>query len=185
VVWLGLGAAGLGLVLMMAIQAARPPAPPLPPATAVRAPVTAMPGETAAIKPGRYAQSASASQTVGYDASGQQGAYTFVLTLESVEVTSVSMTFSLREVFQYSNPSHTVRVNKRSDVGNTLIYVTDNLGNRYDHTAVGGDFARSVMMEDDIPATGYFVFPAPRTGASTFTFRMDDQRVSIGGIVLR
>jgi hypothetical protein len=50
-------------------------------------------------------------------------------------------------------------VRKRSDEGNTSMFLVDNLGNRYDHIQVGGAAAQDVYMHDGDIAEGWFLFP--------------------------
>ena len=142
-------------------------------------------GSLATVVPGSYSVGKSFTQKTPYDAGGQRGTYSTILTLDRVEVSKQGMIFFLTELVIYSDPDHRVRVNKKSDVGNTLVYVTDNLGHRYDQVAAGGAFAQSMTMEHKVPAAGWFRFPPPQPGAHTFTFRMDDQHVVIENIVLR
>jgi hypothetical protein len=75
-------------------------------------------------------------------------------------------------------------VTKRSDQGNKIMYLTDNLGNRYDHIA-GGDAAyASVVITDGNPVSGWFEFGQPPVGAFGFGFHDDDNGIVIGGISL-
>jgi len=65
---------------------------------------------------------------------------------------------------------------KESDEGNVLMYLTDNLGNRYDHVAVGG--AARDQTKVGFPGTtlrGEFWFPLPKPGAVEFIFHDDNQ----------
>ena len=154
------------------------------PTSASKGPVTSvvatatMPGQTT-VKPGSY-------PLVGkqYVQTGSYGGVTYrgTISIDRVEVSAHGMTFYLSEVFSYSGEGFVF--GKRSDVGNNLIYLTDNLGHRYDQIAAGGDFARDMRMEDDLTAYGWFEFSSPRPGAYTFTFRMDDQHVVIDDIIL-
>jgi serine/threonine protein kinase len=119
-----------------------------------------------------------------YVQTGSYGGVTYqgIISIDRVEVTPHDMTFYLSEVFSYSGEGFIF--GKRSDMGNKLIYLTDNLGHRYDQTAAGGDFARDMRMEDGLTAYGWFRFPSPKPGACIFIFRMDDQHVVIDDIVL-
>ena len=75
-------------------------------------------------------------------------------------------------------------VTKRSDQGNKNMYLTDNLGNRYDHIA-GGDAAyASVVITDGDPVSGWLEFGQPPVGAFSFNFHDDDNGIIIGGISL-
>ena len=148
------------------------------PVTPVVATAT-MPGQTT-VKPGSYPLAGKQYVQTG----DYQGAtYRGIISIDRVEVSIHDMTFYLSEVFSYSGEGF--KFVKRSDVGNDLIYLTDNLGHRYDHTAAGGDFARDVTMEEGLIAYGWFKFTSPKPGAYEFTFRMDDQHVVIDDIVLR
>ena len=73
---------------------------------------------------------------------------------------------------------------KRSDEGNRNMYLIDNLGNRYNHTAGGGAAYVSVVVTDGNPISGWFDFGQPPVGAFTFDFHDDDNGVVIGGISL-
>ena len=74
-------------------------------------------------------------------------------------------------------------IDKGSDTGNKKMYLVDNLGNRYDHIETRGAAADGGRLSVDNPILrGIFVFPAPRLGATAFTFRDDDQNLTINGI---
>jgi uncharacterized repeat protein (TIGR01451 family) len=73
---------------------------------------------------------------------------------------------------------------KYDDADNPNMYITDNLGNRYDHVAVGGAAADTVTMYDNIPVYGWFLFIPARQSANTFEFHDDDQGTKITDIRL-
>ena len=74
-------------------------------------------------------------------------------------------------------------IDKASDAGNKKMYLVDNLGNRYDHIEIRGAAADGGRLSVDNPILrGVFVFPRPRLGATAFTFRDDDQNLTINGI---
>ena len=74
-------------------------------------------------------------------------------------------------------------LDKGSDTGNEKMYLVDNLGNRYHHIETRGAAADGGRLSADDPTLrGVFVFPPPRMGATTFTFRDDDQNLTIAGI---
>lgn len=75
-------------------------------------------------------------------------------------------------------------VTKRSDQGNRNMYLIDNLGNRYNHSAGGGGAYSSVPVTDGEPISGWFDFGQPPVGAFTFTFHDDDNGIVIGGLSL-
>jgi hypothetical protein len=75
-------------------------------------------------------------------------------------------------------------VTKRSDAGNRKMYLIDNLGNRYDHSAGGDGAYDSVVVTDGSPISGWFDFGKPPIGAFTFDFHDDDNGIVIGGISL-
>ena len=75
-------------------------------------------------------------------------------------------------------------VTKRSDQGNGNMYLIDNLGNRYNHTAGGDGAYASVVITDGSPVAGWFDFGQPPVGAFTFDFHDDDNGIVIGGISL-
>lgn len=58
---------------------------------------------------------------------------------------------------------------KPSDDKNRGIYLVDNLGNRYDHSEVGGDIAVTQRFFGNKGIMGWYLFPAPRPGATSFT----------------
>ncbi len=73
---------------------------------------------------------------------------------------------------------------KYPDTDNPNMYITDNLGNRYDHVAVGGTAGQTVTMHDDTIVGGWFLFIPPKQPVTTFTFYDDDQNASIPNIHL-
>lgn len=75
-------------------------------------------------------------------------------------------------------------VTKRSDQGNTNMYLIDNLGNRYNHVAGGGAAYSSVTVADGVSVSGWFDFGQPPVGAFVFEFHDDDNGIVIGGISL-
>lgn len=75
-------------------------------------------------------------------------------------------------------------VTKRSDQGNTNMYLIDNLGNRYKHVAGGGAAYASVPVADGVTVSGWFDFGQPPIGAFVFEFHDDDNGIVIGGISL-
>jgi uncharacterized repeat protein (TIGR01451 family) len=77
-------------------------------------------------------------------------------------------------------------VYKNSDVGNRNMYITDNLGHRYDAVAWGGAAAQQIYFYGPYPqsADGSFQFPGPAPSATVFTFHDDDQHVAIGNLAV-
>jgi hypothetical protein len=73
---------------------------------------------------------------------------------------------------------------KYSDVGNRNMYVTDNLGNRYDHVELGGEAPKDSKFYEGQTIRGWFLFPPAKPGAMSFTFHDDDQKKQYVGIVL-
>lgn len=73
---------------------------------------------------------------------------------------------------------------KFSDEGNPNMYVVDNLGNRYDHVALGGTAAEDVTFRQYETVEGWYLFPPAQEGAVSFTFHDDDLDASIQDIVL-
>ncbi len=77
-----------------------------------------------------------------------------------------------------------VSITKKSDLNNPNMYLTDNLGNRYNHVEVGGDAALRIKMEPKQVIYGYFAFPPALPGATSFQFHDSDQGEVISEIVL-
>ena len=84
-----------------------------------------------------------------------------------------------------------VTVVKKSDSGNQRMYLTDNLGNHYEHLDGGGAAYRDVLMYNADPnnaqdpgVTGWFKFRSPPVGALKFDFHDDDNHIVIKDIVL-
>ena len=72
-----------------------------------------------------------------------------------------------------------------SALGNTNMYLVDNLGNRYDFLQAGGDATLDIKLSDQQSAHGWFLFPAPVPGATSFTFVDDDNAIRTQPITLR
>lgn len=58
---------------------------------------------------------------------------------------------------------------KPSDDKNRGIYLVDNLGNRYDHSQVGGEFITTQRFFGNRTIMGWYLFPEPRPDATSFT----------------
>jgi hypothetical protein len=71
---------------------------------------------------------------------------------------------------------------KYPDTNNPNMYITDNIGNRYDHVEVGGAAAQTVTMHDGTMVSGWFLFAPAKQSATTFTFHNDDQHTTIPNI---
>ena len=76
-------------------------------------------------------------------------------------------------------------ITKYSDTNNRNMYVTDNLGRRYDHVAVSGAAAETTYLEDNIPVYGLFTFLPAGPGAATFAFHDEDQGLLLDKIVIK
>ena len=92
------------------------------------------------------------------------------------------MFFAVR--WTLSNIPGIYTVTKRSDEGNRNMYLTDNLGKRYDHIAGGGAAYASVGVISGVPVSGWFDFGTGAVGAFTFDFHDDDNGILITGISL-
>ena len=90
-------------------------------------------------------------------------------------------------------------IGKASDVGNRNMYITDDRGNRYDFTALGGAASLEGAAEEELIAVGdqnylvipdgrtvagWFLFTPPKEGARLFTFHDDDNFWAIAGVNL-
>ncbi len=62
---------------------------------------------------------------------------------------------------------------KISDANDPNIYLTDNLGNRYAFTQVGGDAAKNVGVANGRLINGWFLFPQAKEGATLFAFHYE------------
>ena len=153
------------------------PSPTLPPsATPTPEPTdTPSPSPTPALnQPGFY----NVGRCLRYDLKKANYAVTFC-------ILNVVIKHNGNMVFTVNWTAHLPRnkwIGKQSDQGNKKMYLMDNLGNRYDHFAVGGDAATYVGMLDGDVATGWFEFPKAASGASFFTFHDDDQTENISGL---
>jgi N-acetylneuraminic acid mutarotase len=83
----------------------------------------------------------------------------------------------------YSNPN-LYCVGKHSDAGNAGMYLTDNLGNWYDHYLTGEAAAKYTCIKNGETAQGWFLFPPAEAGAVTFAFHDEDQDYVIEDINL-
>ena len=84
---------------------------------------------------------------------------------------------------EYYNPD--IRcVWKHPDEGNAGMYLTDNLGNLYDHYFVGEAAEDYVCIRNGETAQGWFLFPPADPGAVTFAFHDDDQNYVIEDLSL-
>ena len=92
------------------------------------------------------------------------------------------MIFAMTWTLSGIPPGYTVT--KRSDRNNRNMYLTDNLGNRYDH--IGGDETAysSIPVSDGLTLSGWFDFGAPPVDAFVFTFHDDDNGILINGLGL-
>ena len=67
-----------------------------------------------------------------------------------------------------------------SAVGNTNMYLMDDMGNRYDALQVEGDAARTTRLINGQTAHGWFLFPELAPGANSLTFHDDDYSIQSG-----
>jgi hypothetical protein len=87
--------------------------------------------------------------------------------------------------WQLTNFSEVItEVTKRGDANNPNMYLTDNLGNRYDALSVSGEGAKDIRMEKGNTYYSTFIFRPPKPGAYNFTFHDDDNKQEISNIVL-
>ncbi len=91
-----------------------------------------------------------------------------------------TMVFNVRWTLSLADD---ISVTKKSDANNRKMYLTDNLGNRYDHIATGGSASHDVGMGNGATQTGSFEFPRAKPGAVEFFFHDDNQPVTIGVFV--
>ena len=123
------------------------------------------------------------------EAPGQYGA-TIMFCVTGVRVTDERHMFFDVSWKVFNIPSG-VTATKKSDYGNRKMYLTDNLGNRYDHIDGGGAAYRSVSAYPSTPGnikdpgmTGWFEFGSPPVGALKFDFHDDDNHLVVKDIVL-
>jgi hypothetical protein len=107
--------------------------------------------------------------------------YTFCVTSVTVN-RDRHMIFSV--TWTLSNIPDGFTVTKGSDEGNRKMYLIDNLGNRYDHVAGGGDAYNRVQMVNDVTKTGWFEFGPPPEGSFSFSFYDDNNQLVLKGIYL-
>ncbi len=134
------------------------------------------------ISPGIYSINSCVDSSV-YAAS--DGTYIGELTecVPSVEVRADGyMQFNFTWTLDFADDSY--HINKYDDADNPNMYITDNLGNHYDHVEVGGAAAHTETMYDNEPVEGWFLFVPAKQSATTFIFHDDDQGISINDIVL-
>jgi len=124
------------------------------------------------------------------DLCGGQPFGNLVFTIESVDILSteelrfnVSWMWRVTAVERNNCPSGSPVI--YSDEGNVNMYITDDLGRRYDHIAVGDGAGRDKEMAPNVPEQGWFLFPSPIEGVGVFTFHDDDTGSVITSIDLR
>lgn len=138
---------------------------------------TAMPTSTPdRVIPGSYSVGGCGSTNMS-----QGGQLEFCVTGVNVE-NNQHLIFSVS--WKLSNIPSKYSVTKRSDQGNRNMYLIDNLGKRYDHSAGGDGAYSSVSISDGTPVSGWFDFGTAAVGAFTFDFHDDDNHIVIGGISL-
>jgi hypothetical protein len=76
------------------------------------------------------------------------------------------------------------QISKASDANNPNMFVTDNLGNRYNSISVSGDANGSIIMEKGKTYYGSFIFRPPKPSANRFAFHDEDNDKVISDIVL-
>jgi hypothetical protein len=108
----------------------------------------------------------------------------FIWCVEYVEIhPDGSMIFVMSwNLYDYSEGL--TAITKRSDVNNPKMYLTDNLGNRYDSIIVSDNGAGDLVMVKDVTYYGTFTFRPPKPGANRFTFHDDDNSKVITDILL-
>ena len=89
------------------------------------------------------------------------------------------MIYNVSWTIHFHNP---VFKTKRSDAGNSNIYLLDNLGNRYDHISAGGGAARDTRVMTGETVIGWFKFNSAQEGAISFTFYHDDYGFNFSGM---
>ncbi len=92
------------------------------------------------------------------------------------------MQFNFTWSLDYTSPM--TPIIKYSDAYNYNMFIRDNLGNRYNHTEVGGAAAQDTRMYDNTPIEGWFLFIPAKQNATTFAFYDNDQAAVINNIVL-
>jgi hypothetical protein len=113
-----------------------------------------------------------------------------VFTVESVDVLhtrelrfNVSWMWKVTDAERDNCPSASPVI--YSDEGNANMYVTDELGRRYDHIAVGEGAGEDKLLKPNAAQHGWFLFPTPAADAGVFAFHDEDVGSTISGINLR
>ena len=100
-------------------------------------------------------------------------------TIECVTSVTILPNGNMQVMFSWTALTGGVfKIVKPPDTGNTNLYLTDDLGNRYDHSQSGGAANLQVEIYDGQTVEGWFLFPAPSAGAQYFIFHDDDNLVS-------
>ncbi len=76
------------------------------------------------------------------------------------------------------------KVYKLSDINNGSMYISDNFGRTYGHIGGGGDSYENVLVQDGVPMSGWFKFPALQEGAYAITFHEGDSGFEMGPLSL-
>jgi hypothetical protein len=148
-----------------------------------------MPTALSSLAPGHH----PAGRWVAYpldDLCGGQPFGNLVFTVESVDILltgelrfNVSWMWQVTNVERNNCPSGNPVI--YSDEGNANMYVTDDLGHRYDHIAVGDGAGKDKLIKPNVAEYGWFLFPSPAEGAGVFAFHDDDAESVISGIDMR
>ena len=114
---------------------------------------------------------------------GVQPAVMCVTTVEVLADGSlkVNVTWSLESVHR---EWRYVGMNSQGEYQNS--YLRDNLGNRYTSFEISGAARDPAQLPNNHPtAAGWYRFPAPASGATSFALRDDEQDVNIDGLVIQ
>ncbi len=96
----------------------------------------------------------------------------------------VNVTWTMGEVMA----PNWIRINEASlppwNGSSRAIYLTDNLGNRYDFTALEGAARDGGNAGSGVTLSGYYLFPPAHRGANIFVLHDDDRQKIISNIIL-
>lgn len=109
---------------------------------------------------------------------------TLKICISQVDVSSNDqhMIFYVTWTLSYVPSNQTVT--KRSDEGNRNVYLTDNLGHRYDHIAGFGMAYGPANVAADVGILGMYDFGPAAVGAFIFAYHDEDNGILVDGIPL-